>query len=85
MYIVYILKSKVSGRYYIGSTSNLDRRIFEHNNSKANRFTKSERPWKVVYTEAFETRSEAMTRERQIKAWKKRAAVEKLIKIGPFV
>jgi len=48
MYIVYVIKSKVDGRLYVGFTENLDRRIKEHNagNTKS---TKGYIPWTLVF------------------------------------
>ena len=69
MYKVYILKSQVKERYYIGQTENLDKRLKEHNSGKT-MSTKGYSPWKVVYMEEFETRSEAVKREMEIKSYK---------------
>jgi putative endonuclease len=82
MFYLYILQSETSGRYYIGQTDNLDRRLAEHNNPlyTSSKTTKRFRgPWKLVYSERYETRSEAIIRERQIKAWKSRKAINTLI------
>ena len=82
-YKVYILKSDKDGRYYVGSTSDLERRILDHNNSKV-KSTKCGVPWKIVYDEVHVTLSKARSRENQIKRWKKRVMIEKLIR-GAFV
>lgn len=80
MYYVYILKSLKDSRYYVGCTNNIDKRLKQHNsNSGINRYTKGKGPWKVVYNETHDSLSEARHRERQIKSWKKRRAIEKLI------
>ena len=82
MFYVYILQSISTGRFYIGHTNNLERRVAEHNNPaiKNSLTTKSfAGPWKIVYAEQFETRSEAMAREKQIKSWKSRTAVNDLV------
>ena len=50
MYFVYIIKSLVVIRYYIGSTENLDRRLSAHNLGKV-KSTKAYKPWELVYTE----------------------------------
>ena len=80
MFYVYILKSdnKNYHRYYIGHTNNLQKRLNEHN-SKRVRSTKAFVPWKVIYTETFETKSEAFRREQQIKSYKSGDAFKKLI------
>jgi putative endonuclease len=69
MFYVYILKSLSTGRFYIGSTEDTVNRLTEHNSGEV-KATRSYRPWTIVYTETFSTRSEAYRRERQIKAWK---------------
>ncbi|MEK7637244.1 MAG: GIY-YIG nuclease family protein [Patescibacteria group bacterium] len=79
MFFLYILQSKTDGSYYIGSCENITTRLLLHNQGKV-RSTKRGSPWMLVYQESFTTRSEAYAREQQIKSWKKRAAIEKLIK-----
>jgi putative endonuclease len=69
MGILYILQSETSKRFYIGSTQDLDRRLSEHARGHTPS-TRGRGPWKLVYTETFETLLEAHRRELQIKAWK---------------
>ena len=78
MYYVYILESVKSGRHYVGSTSNLERRLTEHNEGKV-KSTKRCRPWKIIYTEEFATKTEALKRERKIKSYKGGKAFKNLI------
>ncbi len=68
MFYIYILKSLSTGRFYIGSTENTVNRLTEHNSGKV-KATRNFRPWIIIYTESFPTRSEADRRERQIKAY----------------
>ena len=69
-YTIYILRSEKTGRHYIGYTSNLDRRLIQHNEG-LNRSTKSGIPWKIIYTETgYKSREEALKREKEIKSWK---------------
>lgn len=82
MYFTYILQSDSTGRYYIGSTDNLDRRLAQHNDPdyKVSKTTKRFKgPWKLVYAGPFQTRAKAMAREKQIKSWKSRKAIQELI------
>jgi putative endonuclease len=82
MYFTYIIQSESTGRYYVGSTDNLDRRVAQHNDPtyKGSKTTKRfTGPWKLVYAESFQTRAEAMSRERKIKSWKSRKAIHHLI------
>lgn len=69
MYYVYILKSLVTERYYIGHTKDLEKRLNEHNQGRT-RSTKAYKPWKLVYAEKYETKSEAYKREVEIKSYK---------------
>jgi len=78
MYFVYIIKSLIVSRYYIGSTENLDRRLSDHNSGKV-KSTKAYKPWKLVYTESFDTKSDAIKRERQIKSYKSGSAFKRLL------
>ncbi len=66
-YFIYILKSEATGSSYVGHTSNLEKRVFEHNSGKS-LSTKGKRPWKLVYKEAYTTRSGAVSRERYFKS-----------------
>ena len=65
MYYLYILYSVSADKYYIGSTEHLDARLSQHNTGR-NKSTKHGIPWKIVYTETFATRSEALKRENEI-------------------
>jgi putative endonuclease len=67
MYFAYILKSEKDGRYYYGSTSNLERRLAAHNAGKV-RSTKGRRPLKLIYFEQFTSRSAAFQREQFFKS-----------------
>ena len=62
VFYVYILQSEQTGTYYYGSTKDLVARLNRHNVGKV-RYTKGRRPWKLIYNEAFETKSEAYKRE----------------------
>ena len=67
---VYILRSEKTGQIYIGHTSDLERRLREHNDPKLGkrRYTRKQKgPWLLVYSEEMESRSEAMKRERFLK------------------
>ena len=77
MFYTYILKSLKSGRYYIGYTANLNKRLNEHNSGRV-MTTKREYPWILFYYEKFYTQKNAIKRERQLKSWKSRRALERL-------
>ena len=78
MFIVYILYSSHVDQYYVGHTQNMEDRLSRHNSGRS-LSTKKGKPWNLVYTETFETRSEAMLREKAIKKMKSRTYLEQLI------
>ena len=78
-YTVYIMESERTGRYYVGSTADVEERLTRHNQGRS-KYTKSGIPWKVVYTEQCETRAQAVRREKQIKGRKSRAYIEDLVR-----
>ena len=78
MYYVYVLQSERTRRRYIGSTGDIDERLRQHN-AGMSRSTRPYRPWVLVYTEEFESRSTAVRRENQIKSWKNRVYLGALI------
>ena len=78
-HIVYILQSQTNASYYIGSTAEMSRRLHRHNQGRS-RYTKRGIPWRLVYTEQFDTRSQAVNRERQIKRRKSRDYIEALVR-----
>ncbi len=67
MFQAYILRSDIIRRFYVGSTGELENRLTEHNAGEC-KSTKRGKPWKLVHTEEFATRAEAMKKEKQIKA-----------------
>ena len=71
MYYVYLLESVSNGRYYIGQTQNLERRLEYHNRGKC-KYTKGKGPWKILVFKTFKTRSEAMKEEYRLKKNKNR-------------
>ena len=66
MFFTYIIQSHVNGRDYTGSTANLNDRLKRHQEDRS-KATKGKGPWKLVYSDSFRTRSEAIKREFQIK------------------
>jgi putative endonuclease len=78
-YFVYVLKSEIDGRLYKGQTSDIDKRLNEHNSGKT-KSTKGYKPWKLVYFETFETRDEAVLREKYFKTGSGREFLNDLLK-----
>ena len=80
MYFVYILANWDDSVLYIGVTSNLPRRLYEHRNGLADGFTKKYNVHKLVYYEHTSDVYSAISREKQLKKWtraKKNALVVK--------
>jgi putative endonuclease len=68
---MYILKCS-DGTYYTGSTKDLERRLWEHNNSLGANYTKKRLPVKLVYFEEYSRIDEAFYREKQIQGWSRK-------------
>jgi len=78
MYFTYIIRSERDSSFYIGSCNNLTNRLNEHNFGRTG-YTKHKRPWKLVYQEEYQTRAQAITRERYLKKLKNKKYLEYLI------
>ena len=63
---VYIIQSVVNHSFYTGMTSDIEKRILEHNSGKGS-YTKKFMPWKLVYFEVCENRIAARKREKYLK------------------
>jgi len=70
-YYVYILSNKRNGTLYIGITSNLKKRIYEHKEKLIEGFTKKYAVDKLVYYESTSDANRAILREKQMKKWKR--------------
>ncbi|HID69710.1 MAG TPA: GIY-YIG nuclease family protein [Desulfobacterales bacterium] len=68
-FYVYILASKRNGTLYIGMTSNLPQRIWQHKNNQIEGFSKKYDVKKLVYFELHDAAENAITREKQLKKW----------------
>jgi len=79
MNFFYVLHSKTLNQYYVGHTSEgLDERLRKHLSNHSG-FTGKAKEWVVVYFEEFETKSASYRRELEVKKWKSRIRIEKLI------
>jgi putative endonuclease len=65
-YFTYVLISKKDGKYYIGWTDNVERRLIAHNLGKVDS-TKSRKPFELIYYEACLSKKKAIDREKQLK------------------
>jgi tRNA/rRNA methyltransferase len=66
----YLLRC-ADGRYYVGHTDNLERRVAQHQSGEVPGFTQTRRPVELVWSEAFPTREEALAAEQQLKGWRR--------------
>lgn len=76
MYYVYILKSKIDGKFYTGFTGNLRNRIKDHDNGNVDS-TKNRRPLELIYYEAYKEKSDALKREKFLKTTKGKLQLKK--------
>jgi putative endonuclease len=80
MFFVYILRSLVNGKLYIGYTSDIEARLNRHNNSQET-YTKNGIPWELIYKEDYTTKGEAIKREKHLKNMKNpKYILEKIVK-----
>ena len=79
-YYVYIIKSVVHGKRYIGLTSDISKRLADYNAGRS-KYTKGHRPWLLIYSETFDTSTEARKRERYLKSGKVREILRKKLEI----
>jgi putative endonuclease len=68
MYTVYALFSKSFNKIYIGYTSNPEQRLISHNHPRNKGWTTKYAPWIVVYSENYNSKRDAMAREKQFKS-----------------
>jgi putative endonuclease len=80
---VYILASKMAGTLYIGVTSDLIKRISEHRNNIKSGFTKKYQVHRLVYYEEYVTIEDAITREKELKKWKRAWKLALIDKANP--
>jgi putative endonuclease len=78
-FCVYILRSNKNGRYYVGSTDDMERRLIEHNNGRV-LSTKNTRPFQLKAYICCSSLSEAKSCEYRLKKYKRKDILEKVIK-----
>ncbi|MCA9380940.1 GIY-YIG nuclease family protein [Candidatus Dojkabacteria bacterium] len=79
MFYVYVLKSKLLDKYYIGFTSNLADRLKRHNEGRE-RYTKKYIPWELVYLKNFDLKSDALKYEKYLKSLRSKRYLKTLSK-----
>lgn len=83
MHYVYILASMKDGTLYIGVTTDLQRRVWEHKNKQIDGFTKKYNVDRLVYFESYEDYWDAANRERRMKKWNRAWKIELIVKDNP--
>jgi len=78
MYFVYIIYSSLKNKYYVGSCEDVNNRLIKHNTNHSG-FTGKTGDWVIKWTESHPDKTIALKREKQIKGWKSRIMIEKLI------
>jgi len=81
-YFVYILRND-SGNFYIGITSNLVKRIYEHKNKFVKGFTEKYNIDKLIYYETYSDPETAIAREKQLKNWNRKKKINLIVKMNP--
>ena len=80
---VYILASRRNGTLYVGVTSNLVQRVWQHRNGSAAGFTARYSVHRLVWFECHETMESAITREKQLKAGSRKRKLALIERINP--
>jgi putative endonuclease len=83
-YYVYILASKRNGTLYVGVTSNLIKRIWEHKNELVSGFTKKYKVKNLVYFEEFDDAWNAIRREKRLKKYNRKWKLDLIEKYNPY-
>ncbi len=81
---VYLLASQRNGTLYVGVTSNLPVRIWQHRSNVVDGFTRRHHVHDLVWFELHETMESSITREKAIKAWKRVWKIELIEKSNPY-
>lgn len=81
---VYILASRRNGTLYVGVTSNLRGRVWQHNTAQVDGFTKRYAVHCLIWFEAHETMSSAIQREKAIKRWKRAWKIRLIEEANPY-
>ena len=77
MFTVYILYDEQKDRFYVGQTEDLTRRLQRHAQGRSTYTRRGN--WKLVFSEVYSTREQALMREKDIKRWKSKKMIKNLI------
>ena len=83
MAFVYIMASKFNGTIYIGVTSDLVKRVYEHKRGFVDSFTKKYNIKMLVYYEQFQNIADAIYREKRLKTWQRKWKLDLINKFNP--
>ncbi|HLR24406.1 MAG TPA: GIY-YIG nuclease family protein [Fodinibius sp.] len=78
VYFLYILRSEEKETYYIGISDAPERRLKYHN-GESKGYTQKHRPWALIYTHKFESKSQALAAEQVVKGWKSKKMIRFLV------
>ena len=78
MYFVYLIQSDIDNSFYVGYSQDPNKRLLAHNNGEST-YTRRKMPWKLVYIEEYNSKSEALKREKFLKAQRNTEFYKKLI------
>jgi len=82
-YCVYILTNRRNGTFYVGFTSDLPKRVWEHKNEAAEGFTKKYGLKTLVYYEVFDDPENAIKREKRLKKWTRESKLKAIEEMNP--
>ena len=80
---VYVMTNKPFGTLYIGVTSDIAARVWQHRNGQGSVFCKKHGLSRLVYAEEYPTIGEAIAREKAMKAWKRNWKLRQIIEANP--
>jgi putative endonuclease len=83
MHYVYILASQKNGTLYVGVTTDLQKRVWQHKNEQVEGFTKKYGVKNLVYFEIYEEYWDAANREKRIKKWNRAWKINLIVKDNP--
>jgi len=83
MYYVYLTASRKHGTLYLGVTNNLIRRVYEHRTKAVDGFTSQYNVVKLVWFECYDNPTNAITREKKLKKWRREWKIQLIEKENP--
>lgn len=79
MFIVYVIRSEKNGQLYVGYTTHLKQRLETHNKGSVTS-TKSKRPWRLIFAEAYVSQNDALRREKYLKTTQGKNALKHMLR-----